>query len=108
MAVLERVPGLLEALKGAMTPKFLATRSSDGIPNVVPCVSILPADDQPDTLFFGNFLLRKSIHNLQADGRVGILVITPDLQGWILKCDFLEFQRTGPCRPADEQRPAPV
>ena len=96
MAVIERVPGLLEALKGAMTPKFLATRSSDGIPNVVPCVSILPADDQPDTLFFGNFLLRKSIRNLQADGRVGILVITPDLRGWILKGDFLEFQRTGP------------
>jgi len=96
MAVLERVPGLLEALKGEMTPKFLATRSSEGIPNAVPCVSILPADDQPDTLFFGNFLLRKSIRNLQADGRVGILVITADLQGWILKGDFLEFQRTGP------------
>ena len=96
MTVIDRVPGLVDALKGAMTPKFLATRSSDGIPNVVPCVSILPADDQPDTLFFGNFLLRKSIRNLQADGRVGILVITPELQGWILKGDFLEFQRTGP------------
>ena len=95
MAILEHIPGLLEALKGEMTPKFLATRSPDGVPNVVPCVSILPADDQPDTLFFGNFLLRKSIRNLQSDGRVGIMVITPSLQGWILKGDFLEFQRTG-------------
>jgi len=59
-------------------------------------VSILPADDQPDTLFFGNFLLRKSIKNLQADQRLAVLVITPELRGWILKCDFVEFQRTGP------------
>lgn len=96
MSVLEKHEGLLEALRGAMTPKFLATRSSDGVPNVVPCVSLLPADDRPDTLFFGNFLLRKSIRNLLSDCRVGVMVITPDLQGWILKGDFLEFQRTGP------------
>lgn len=95
MPVLEKSEGLLEALKGAMTPKFLATRSSDGIPNVVPCVSLLPADDQQDILFFGNFLLRKSIRNLQEDSRVGVLVITPQLQGWVLRGDFLEFQRTG-------------
>ncbi len=96
MAVLLDPPGLLEALRGEMTPKFLATRDAAGVPNVVPVVSILPAEDQPDTLFFGNFLLRKSIHNLQQDARVGILVITPELNGWILRGDFLEFQRTGP------------
>jgi hypothetical protein len=79
-----------------MTPKFLATRSVDGVPNVVPVVSILPADDQPDTLYFGNFLLRKSIRNLMEDRRVGIMVITPELRGWILTGDFVEFQRTGP------------
>jgi hypothetical protein len=95
MAILEKAPGLLEALGGAMTPKFVATRSALGMPNVVPIVSTAPADDQPDTLFFGNFLLRKSIQNLQEDKRVGILVITQDLKGWILKGDFVEFQRTG-------------
>ena len=95
MAVLEQYPGLLDALRGEMTPKFLATRNTTGVPNVVPCVSIQPADDQPDTVFFGNFLLRKSIQNLKQDSRVGILVITPKLNGWILKCDFVEFQRTG-------------
>jgi hypothetical protein len=62
----------------------------------VPAISILPADDQSDTLCFRNFLLRKSIKNLEEDQRVGILVITQELQGWILKGDFLEFQRTGP------------
>src|SRR5512136_578209 len=96
MSLLEQTPGLLDALRGEMTPKFLATRSVDGVPNVVPCVSLLPADDQPDTVFFGNFLLRKSIKNLQADTRVGILVITPELRGWRLTGDFVEFQRTGP------------
>jgi len=79
-----------------MTPKFLATRNVEGIPNVVPVVSLLPADDQPDVVFFGNFLLRKSIQNLKQDTRLGILVITPELKGWILTGDFLEFQRTGP------------
>src|SRR5512136_2534468 len=96
MSLLEQTPGLLDALRGEMTPKFLATRSVDGIPNVVPCVSLQPADDKPDTLFFGNFLLRKSIKNLEADVRVGILVITPELRGWRLRGDFVEFQRTGP------------
>jgi hypothetical protein len=96
MSVLDQTPGLLDALRGEMTPKFLATRSASGVPNVVPVVSILPADDQPDTVFFGNFLLRKSIKNLNEDTRVGLLVITPELRGWMLKGDFVEFQRTGP------------
>jgi len=95
MTILEQEPGLLEALRGEMTPKFMATRNPEGIPNVVPCISILPAEDQVDTLFFGNFLLRKSIKNLEADNRMAILVITQDLKGWVLKCDFVEFQRTG-------------
>lgn len=96
MAILEKVPGLLEALRGEMTPKFVATRNALGMPNVVPIVSTQPADDQPDTLFFGNFLLRKTIQNLKEDRRLGILVITPDLRGWILKGDFVDFQRSGP------------
>lgn len=96
MSQLEQTPGLLNALRGEMIPKFLATRSTEGIPNVVPCISLLPAEDQEDRLFFGNFLLRKSIRNLQEDQRIGILVVTPELQGWFLKGDFVEFQRSGP------------
>ncbi len=96
MSLLEQTPGLLDALRGEMTPKFLATRSPEGIPNVVPCVSITPASDQPDVLFFGNFLLRKSINNLQNNPRLAVLVVTPELKGWTLKGDFIEFQRTGP------------
>lgn len=106
MSLLEQTPGILTALKGAMTPKFLATRSLEGVPNIVPCISLLPAEDQPDTLFFGNFLLRKSIKNLEEDKRTAILVITPELQGWILKGDFIEFQRTGPY--VEQQKSSPL
>jgi hypothetical protein len=96
MSLLEQTPGLLEALRGEMTPKFLATRSAAGVPNVVPVITMQPAEDGADTLFFGNFLLRKSIRNLKEDPRVGILVITQDLQAWMLRGNFLEFQRSGP------------
>lgn len=96
MSILSQTEGLLEALRGEMTPKFLATRSRLGVPNVVPCISILPAEDQPDTLFFGNFLLRKSISNLTEDQRIAVLVITPELRGWMLRGRLVEFQRTGP------------
>ena len=106
MSLLQQTPALLTALRGAMTPKFLATRSADGIPNVVPCISLLPTEDQEDTLFFGNFLLRKSIKNLQEDRRVAILVVTPELQGWTLKGEFIEFQPTGPY--VDRQKGSPL
>jgi hypothetical protein len=96
MGVLAETSGLLAALRGERTPRFLATRSPEAEPNVAPCLSLMPDDDQPDILFFGNFLLRKSIKNLERDARVGILVMTPDLHGWILTGDFLEFQRSGP------------
>jgi len=96
MSVLSQYPALLQALKEEMVPKFLATRSAEGVPNVVPCTSLMPAGDVEDRLIFGNFLLRKSVGNLDADPRVGILVVTPALEGWILQGEFGGWQRTGP------------
>jgi len=95
VSLLASYPGLLQALSGGMPPKFLASRSADGVPNMVPVTSIMPAGDVPDRLIFGNFLLRKSIGNLDGDPRVGVLVITTDLEGWMLQGDFQGWQRTG-------------
>lgn len=95
MSLLASYPGLLEALSGEMTPKFLASRSADGVPNVVPCTSITPAGDVDDRLILGNFLLRKSVTNLDADPRVSVLVMTTALEGWILQGDFEGWQRAG-------------
>jgi hypothetical protein len=95
MNLLADTPGLLNALRNERTPKFLATRGSAFNPNVVPCLSLMPDDGESDILFFGNFLLRKSVKNLEGDSRIGILVLTPELQGWILTAEFLEFQRCG-------------
>jgi len=95
MSIIETQSELMKALSGEMTPKFLATRSANGIPNIVPVTSIMPAGDVEDRLIFGNFLLRKSVGNLDSDPRVSILVITTDLEGWVLQGDFVEWQRAG-------------
>jgi len=78
-----------------MTPKFLATLDAAGAPNVVPVTSIMPAGDVPNRLIFGNFLLRKTVQNLDADRRLGILAITPQLEGWVLQGDFSGWERAG-------------
>jgi hypothetical protein len=96
MSILDSHPGLLAALSGEMTPKFLASRSTDGVPNVVPVTSTMPAGDVPDRLIFGNFLLRKTVRLLDVDPRVGLLVITTDLEAWVLQGDFVGWQRSGP------------
>ena len=100
MSMIKEHPGLAEALAGEMTPKFLATRAAGGVPNVVPCTTLMQAPragagDVEDRLIFGNFLMRKSAVNLDADARVGILVITTDLDGWVLQGDFQGWQRAG-------------
>jgi len=56
MSIIETQAGLMEALSGDMTPKFMATRSADGIPNVVPVTSIMPAGDVEDRLIIWQLL----------------------------------------------------
>jgi hypothetical protein len=53
------------------------------------------AGDVPDRLIFGNFLLRKSVTNLEGNPAVGILVMTTELEGWVLQGEFLGWQQTG-------------
>jgi len=86
-------PAVMRALSGARTPKFLATRDGQGIPNVVPVLSLEAADEQ--TIIFGEMMIWKTRRNLEADARVSILVLSPDLRGWTVRGRFVEFQRTG-------------
>ncbi len=85
---------IIEALSGPVTPKFLATRDAQGIPNVVPVISLEAADE--GTIIFGEMMIWKTRRNLEADARVSILVLPADLRGWTIRGRFAEFQRGGP------------
>ena len=86
-------PPIIEALAGQTTPKFLATLDRDGVPNVVPVISLQAVDES--TIIFGEFMIWKTRRNLEVNPRVCVAVMTTR-QGWIVKGDFLEFQRSGP------------
>lgn len=87
-------PAALRALAGIRTPKFLTTRDVDGIPNVVPVLSLEAADEE--TIIFAEMMIWKTRHNLETDPRVAIMVLAPDLRGWTISGRFVEFQITGP------------
>ena len=84
---------LEEALKGDMTPKFLATQDEFGVPNVVPIISIQPYDRH--TLIFGNFLMWKTERNLKRNPRVSVTVFTKELFGATLRGVFKGFEKVG-------------
>jgi hypothetical protein len=75
-------------------PKFLATRNAEGIPNVVPVLSLQAADE--GTIVFGEMMIWKTRHNLDADPRLAVLVVSPDLRSWTVRGRFAGFQRSGP------------
>ncbi len=83
----------MKALSGPVTPKFLATRDAQGVPNVVPVISLEAADEQ--TIIFGEMMIWKTRRNLEADPRVAIMVLSADLRAWTIRGRFVEFQRGG-------------
>ncbi len=87
-------PGAARALSELRVPKFLATRDADGVPNVVPVLSLEAVDER--TIVFGEMMIWKTRRNLEADPRVSILVLSPDLRAWTVRGRFVEFQRSGP------------
>lgn len=84
---------MVRAFAFPRTAKFLATRDVDGIPNVVPVLSLEAVDER--TIIFGELMIWKTRRNLDADARVSILALTEDLCGWAVRGRFVEFQRTG-------------
>jgi len=85
---------LHEALQGIMTPKFLATASKDGVPNVVPLVSFTDIDEK--TLAFAELMTWKTRKNLEENPRICVGVFTEDLHIWIIKARLREYVDTGP------------
>lgn len=84
----------IDDLAGVMTPKFLATANADGIPNIVPVITTMAAD--AETIIFGELMVRKTKRNLGENPKISVLVITEALDLWIIRGDFVEFQKTGP------------
>jgi hypothetical protein len=87
-------PPTVHALSGPRVPKFLATRDADGIPNVVPVLSLEATDER--TVVFGEMMIWKTKRNLLTDPRLSVLVLSPDLRAWTVRGRFVEFQRSGP------------
>lgn len=83
----------VRALSGLRTPKFLATRSEEGVANVVPVLSLDAFDD--GTLVFGEMMVWKTKRNLESDARVSVLVLAPDLRYWTIRGRFVGFERSG-------------
>ncbi|MBD3408557.1 MAG: hypothetical protein GF411_20705 [Candidatus Lokiarchaeota archaeon] len=74
------------------TPKFLATKDSDGEPNISFITSWTKYDET--TLVYGDFLTYKTRMNLEAGNHeLGILVMTTDLDSWLIRADFEGFHR---------------
>jgi len=83
----------IAAFAGEKTPKFLATASPDGIPNIVPIISIEAWE--PQTLIFGEFMIWKTKKNLESNPKVGVSVLTESLNCWTVRGTFEGFERTG-------------
>ena len=100
-------PGAVRVLSEMRVPKFLATRDADGVPNVVPVLSLEAFDER--TVVFGEMMIWKTRRNLETDPRVSILVLSPDLRTWTIRGRFLEFVAQRPLlRPRRSQRERPL
>lgn len=84
----------IKDLAGIRTPKFIATVNSSAIPNIVPIISTMAVDS--NTIIFGEFMINKTKKNLEENNKVSVLVLTDKLDLWIIKGNFVEFQKTGP------------
>jgi predicted pyridoxine 5'-phosphate oxidase superfamily flavin-nucleotide-binding protein len=90
----DRMPPEAEAsFARPMLPKFLATVSAGGAPNIVPIISIEAADAQ--TIIFAELMIWKTRKNLEENPQVAAAVMTRDLKVWVVKGDFAGFQKKG-------------
>ncbi|MHA2015626.1 MAG: pyridoxamine 5'-phosphate oxidase family protein, partial [Candidatus Thorarchaeota archaeon] len=75
--------GLVEALRVFENPKFMATRSREGEPNIALVMTWTVFKD--DTLVYGDFMTYKTRQNIEEDHRMSLLVMTMGLDSWHVK-----------------------
>lgn len=87
-------------LAGELSPKFLATLSTEGEPNVVPLLSLTPLEPellgQPGLVGFAEFMMWKTKANLQSTGRAGILALDAKLNYFTASGTLRGFEVAGP------------
>lgn len=84
----------LKAYKSKVSPKFLATVDSDGIPNVVPVLTLRAAD--PTTLIFARMMVWKTLSNFESTGIATACCFGPESSYWRVRLDFVEMAKSGP------------
>jgi len=83
---------LADVMKEFEVPKFMATKDSEGEPNVVPVLSWTVYES--NTLVYGDFMTFKSRKNVNnGNSQMSILVFTTNLDSWLIKADFESYHR---------------
>ncbi|MHA1751561.1 MAG: pyridoxamine 5'-phosphate oxidase family protein [Candidatus Helarchaeota archaeon] len=84
----------LFAFQEDAAPKFLASLSKEGIPNIVPILSLDALNE--NMIFFGDYMIWKTKKNLLENSKVACAVTSMNgFKTYIVKGDFQEFIRTG-------------
>ena len=83
---------LADVMKEFEVPKFMATKNSEGEPNVVPVLSWTVYEG--NTMVYGDFMTYKSRKNVNdGNNQISVLVFTTDLNSWLIKADFESYHR---------------
>ena len=83
---------LVEAIKIFETPKFMITKDENGEPNSSLVMTWTVYDG--NTMVYGDFLGEKTRHNVNDGNKeIAILVMTMDLDSWLINADFESYHR---------------
>jgi predicted pyridoxine 5'-phosphate oxidase superfamily flavin-nucleotide-binding protein len=87
-------PSVMEKFADTEAAKFMATIGEDGLPNVVPILSVMPFGEE--TLVFVDIMMNKTKKNLLANKKAAVSVLTKEGISYQVKGTFEEFQTSGP------------
>lgn len=87
-------PPVMEKFADTEAAKFMATVGEDGLPNVVPILSVMPFGEE--TLVFVDIMMNKTKKNLLANKKVAVSVLTREGISYQVKGTFEGFQTSGP------------